>query len=352
MLQKLSKWAVGALVILISVVFVLQFGGPQADGIVSAGMQYAAKVNGDLITAGDFNAAYRLANFDQQPEEQQERYGMRDLVLNGLIETKLLAQEARELGYEIESIEIMRNLAQNGRAYLRLGYDAPEGFSPANGQVQVPVFDRSNRFDEEYARGWIQHRLNRSVAEFSEMQVEYALAERMIQTVGSTVEISSRELWSAFESEKERAQIKYVRFSPRYYSDTLDIDDAAVTAWMAENQDAVDSAYESEASNFSDLEEQVRARHILIRSAESDEEADRTAARERAEGLLAQLRGGADFVLLARLNSDDSSNAPRGGDLGWNPRGRMVGPFDEAQFATPEGQLSDVVETRFGYHII
>ena len=120
MLQKLSKWAVGALVILISVVFVLQFGGPQADGIVSAGMQYAAKVNGDLITAGDFNAAYRLANFDQQPEEQQERYGMRDLVLNGLIETKLLAQEARELGYEIESIEIMRNLAQNGRAYLRL----------------------------------------------------------------------------------------------------------------------------------------------------------------------------------------------------------------------------------------
>ena len=95
----------------------------------------------------------------------------------------------------------------------------------------------------------------------------------------------------------------------------------------------------------------VRARHILIQVAPDAEAEKREAARGRAAELLAKIRGGADFAALARDNSEDSS-AQAGGDLGWFPRMQMVKPFEDAAFALEPGQISDLVETEFGFHII
>jgi parvulin-like peptidyl-prolyl isomerase len=94
----------------------------------------------------------------------------------------------------------------------------------------------------------------------------------------------------------------------------------------------------------------ARARHILIQAAPGEAEA-REAARRRAAELLAKIRGGADFAALAREHSEDSS-AQAGGDLGWFPRRQMVKPFEDAVFALEPGQISDIVETEFGLHII
>jgi len=94
----------------------------------------------------------------------------------------------------------------------------------------------------------------------------------------------------------------------------------------------------------------VRARHILISPA-SDSEADRAAARTQIEEILADLRNGADFEALAKQFSQGPS-APLGGDLGFFERGQMVLPFEQAAFALEPGTLSEVVETRFGYHVI
>ena len=96
----------------------------------------------------------------------------------------------------------------------------------------------------------------------------------------------------------------------------------------------------------------VRASHILIRSPESDPEESRKAAKEKANGLLYQLKNGADFAELARRNSQDGS-AARGGDLGWFGKGRMVPAFEEAAFGKGDiGLVDEVIETQFGYHII
>jgi peptidyl-prolyl cis-trans isomerase D len=102
---------------------------------------------------------------------------------------------------------------------------------------------------------------------------------------------------------------------------------------------------------YSDVE-QVRARHILLRFAPGADDAAKQKVRAEAEDLLKQIRGGADFDALARKHSRDAGTASKGGDLGFFPRGRMTPPFDAAVFALEPGQVSEPVETQFGFHII
>lgn len=94
----------------------------------------------------------------------------------------------------------------------------------------------------------------------------------------------------------------------------------------------------------------VRARHILI-TPKSTASADHQAAREQAENILADIRDGADFVELA-TNRSEGPSAAGGGDLGYFGPGQMVPAFEQAAFALQPGALSEVVQTRFGYHVI
>lgn len=99
--------------------------------------------------------------------------------------------------------------------------------------------------------------------------------------------------------------------------------------------------------------ERAHLRHILIRAEPTAAEADRQKARDKAEDLLKRIKGGEDFAKLAAENSDDPGSKVRGGDLSWMARGQTVPPFEKAAFAlTKPNDLSGVVETQFGYHII
>ena len=99
-------------------------------------------------------------------------------------------------------------------------------------------------------------------------------------------------------------------------------------------------------------QESVHASHILIRAEEKADVATRTKAKAQANDLLTQLRTGGKFADLAKKFSQDTGSAQNGGDLGFFNRGQMVAPFDQAVFALKPGQMSGVVETPFGYHII
>ncbi len=113
--------------------------------------------------------------------------------------------------------------------------------------------------------------------------------------------------------------------------------------------------YDENPTRF-EAKEQVRASHILIKPDTTDSEADpnqaKAEAKAKIQGLLEQIKGGADFAELAKANSADPGSAVNGGDLKFFPRGQMVPPFDKAAFALEVGKVSDIVETRFGYHII
>ena len=97
--------------------------------------------------------------------------------------------------------------------------------------------------------------------------------------------------------------------------------------------------------------EQVKASHILIKAAQDADEAQKKEARKKIEAVQKKLKGGQDFAALAREFSEGPS-APRGGELGYFGRGQMVPAFETVAFAMKPGEVSDVVETRFGYHLI
>jgi len=98
--------------------------------------------------------------------------------------------------------------------------------------------------------------------------------------------------------------------------------------------------------------EQVRARHILIRVPSDASGEERKKAREKIEGVGGRIRKGEDFARLAAELSEDSNSRMNGGDLGFFTKGQMAKPFEEAAFSLKPGQVSGVVETEFGYHLI
>ena len=98
--------------------------------------------------------------------------------------------------------------------------------------------------------------------------------------------------------------------------------------------------------------ERVKASHILVRVQANADAAEREKARAKAAGLLADVKAGKDFAALAKQYSDDPGSGAQGGDLGFFQRGQMVPPFEQAAFALPVGQTSDLVTSDFGFHII
>jgi peptidyl-prolyl cis-trans isomerase D len=139
----------------------------------------------------------------------------------------------------------------------------------------------------------------------------------------------------------EQARIEYVELGLDAIGRGIDVAEADLRRYYDEN-----------ASRWTRAEER-RARHILIQADAGAPAADRSKAKERAEAVLGKLRRDpAAFESLARAESQDPGSAARGGDLGFFGRGAMVKPFEDAAFAMRPGEISPVVETDFGYHVI
>lgn len=124
----------------------------------------------------------------------------------------------------------------------------------------------------------------------------------------------------------------------------------AVVAKVTVSPEEVKAFYDKNPESFT-MPEQVRASHILITVDAKATEADKQKARAKAEDLLKQIKGGADFATLAKEQSGCPSSK-EGGDLGYFSKGQMVKPFEETVWGMKIGEISNVVETQFGYHII
>ena len=351
-LQKFRGIALAFMIIMLSAVFVLQFGGPQADGCSKrAGALYAAEVYGEKISLNEYRAAFALVGGDRYPAEMVKQYQLDTMVLHGLVERSLLAKQARDLGFDISADDVMQKVAEDGIVHTSMSVNAGP-YLPPSRPYRFDFKDQKGKFNKDNLKRFIQYQLRRSVEEFANEQVDETLAQNMRDLVTSQVVVSPGEVWDAFVREKETVKLKYARFSPVFYQQQLHPTEADLKDWIAANQKDVDAEYEREKHRYTGLDKQVRARHILIKVDEKASDEVKAEARAKAEGLLARARKGEDFSKLAAANSEDTGSAKKGGDLGWNPKGRMVKPFDDAQFALAAGELSDVVPSTFGFHVI
>ena len=112
------------------------------------------------------------------------------------------------------------------------------------------------------------------------------------------------------------------------------------------------SKFYNEHQQEMSMPESVEVSHILVRFAPNDDAAIKAAARNKADAALARVRGGEDFATVAKEASEDKQSAARGGSLGQVRRGRTVPAFEDVAFKLQPGQVSDVVESPFGFHVI
>ena len=196
-----------------------------------------------------------------------------------------------------------------------------------------------------------------SSAYVSESEIHARFAELYEQRVLSAIVVDSGSLIAQvkvddaaakawYESHKAdyqsplRIKVNMVEINPRELAMDIAVDDAEVRA-----------EYEQRQQEFL-LPEQRKARHILIRVAADASSSDRAAAKKKIESIQARLKAGEPFDSLAKELSDDQATAVKGGELGWFRKGVMVPAFDQAVFAMSKGEVSGIVESQFGYHLI
>nr|WP_309484782.1 peptidylprolyl isomerase [Thermosulfuriphilus ammonigenes] len=223
--------------------------------------------------------------------------------------------------------------------------------------LSLPVIGLATEKDKILARvgpyQLTEAQLNAQVAEMP-AQIQVLLAhqpELKKELVNRWVEISLLSL----EAEKEglnedpliKARIQQARSAilaqeliRRQIIDKTEINDAEARKYYQENK-----------AQFSQPE-RIKARHILIAVEDPASADSKKAAREKAEKILARVRAGEDFAELAKKYSDDPGSREKGGDLGFFSRGQMIEPFEKAAFSLKVGEISGLVESPFGYHII
>jgi len=248
---------------------------------------------------------------------------------------KLPAVVARVNGEEIKKEELV-NRAQEMRVQL----------ARAQG-VRVPL---STAFFHEILDGIIAHRLLLNEATSLGIAISDAEADQML--AGFKAQFPSQEI---FQKQLEANKMTEAQLRERMQTDGDSKVNKLITTRIAASVQVSDAdalAFYNQNQKKMKTPPQVHARHILI-AADPRVPADRQKAKQKAEDLLAQLKKGGDFAQLAAQNSDDPGSKTQGGDLSWFQPGQMVPAFDKAAFALKQpNDLSPVVETRFGYHII
>lgn len=318
----------------IAVVFTFSFGpgsrGCEASSVTPPGS--VATVNGKEIAVTDFRMAYRnmVDQYRSQglSEQLARQLGFDKQVLDQLVNTELLAQAAEKHGISPPDEELARLIQQN------------------------PGFHKDGRFDLQTYRLTLQQVYRQTDVEFERKLRRQLAAQMMLDTVESTAIVSEDEVRSRFLKEGNKAQLTFARFAPTMFADKVAAPKPEeVAAFKEANQEQIKAHYEQNKFLYSQPE-QVRARHILIKTPENATDEQKQQARERVENLRKEIEGGKDFAAVATQFSEDVGSKEKGGDLGFNTADQWVKPFSDAAFSLKPGELSQPVESQFGYHLI
>ena len=356
MRKHATSWLIKIILGAIVVVFVLWGVGSwtsQRSGRV-------ATVNGEMITADDYRMAYkRLIEQVRQSfgnnlnDELIKTLQLDKQALNQLIDNILMRQAASDLNLRVSDQELSQSIRNIG-AFQNAGVFDPRRYQGVlnNNDLTPEAFEMSQR------DALLLDKLNNLIAGSVKVSDQEALAwymwnEAMVDLDFLLLEadrysdstVTTDDIQKHFESRKEAyktepaIKVRYVKFEPKSWVSKAEIADDEIQAY-----------YDDHPNEFQNPKT-VEARHILIKV---DQEAGTEAvaeAKKRIEDVLKKARAGEDFAELAKQYSEDPSK-DKGGYLGTFKREAMVKPFADKAFSMASGEISDPVQTRFGWHLI
>jgi peptidyl-prolyl cis-trans isomerase D len=317
---------------------------------------WVAKVGEEAIPLADYEKELRQmeAQLQDFPAELLKSLNLKEQALDRLINRRLFKLEAERLGLSIPDEELAASI-QN-----------------------VPGFQQNGVFSGQVYRAFLAQ--NRITPAAFEQGIRSDLRiSRVNDLIQDSVKVSDAEVYEKYVEQNEKIVVEYVLIKPDDHKPEREPSEEALAEyygrhkdqWRKDEQinaifayitpdhffDEIDISNETVEKYYTDNRtlyvqpQQVRARHILIRLPKDADAETAEQLREKIDSLLEKAKSGEDFAGLAEANSEDST-ASRGGDLGFFERGAMVKEFEEAAFGLEPGEISPVIETRFGYHII
>ena len=287
-------------------------------------------VNGETITLKDFQGALRqLAR--QTPQDQPPDQGqLVSQIWDGYIRDILLSQEIERLGIEVTDKELAFYTRNN----------------PPPAVQAIEAFQTEGQFDMGKYTQFIGDQANLRdpnnlafVMQIEGMLRQQLLGYKLQRTLMGMVQVSPGEARRRFEEANEKVRVEYV-FAPGngVADDAVEVTDADLAAY-----------YQESIADYEHPDE-VSLEYAYFPKTASAEDSLQIA--EEIGRLRQEIEAGADFAELAEAVSDDPGSAAKGGDLGTFARDRMVPAFADAAFALEAGEISEPVQTRFGWHLI
>ena len=356
------KWSL-ALVVLAFIIFYIPsfLSDPTAVGVGALPGEVIAEIEGNNLTAGQFlqryNSqiqAYRTAYGAQMNDQLLRQLGIDQQILQQMIDEQAALVEAERLGITVSDEELAQTifsipgLQENGRFIGEQRYELLL-------RSQIPPQTKA-MFEDNLRRSLMIDKLRAALTDWitlADADVDRQFAERnekvKLQVVALTaarftdqVTVSDTDVASYFEMHKADYRIGEQRKVKM-----LVLDRQQAQAKTIVPAADVQRFYNDNIAQYQ-TPEQIRASHILLNTGGKDE----ATVRKQAEDILKQARAGADFAALAMKYSEDEGSKVNGGDLDYFSRGRMVPEFENAAFALQPGQISDLVKSQYGFHII
>jgi peptidyl-prolyl cis-trans isomerase D len=357
MRKHATSWLIKVALFAIVIVFIFWGGYSYTEKKANR----VAVVNGSYIGIQEYQFMYnnlveqmRNQLGGQFSSELVESLNLKGQALERLINRRLLLSEAERLGLDVSPKELQKAI------------------------LSYPAFQTNGQFDPLRYQQIL--RLNRlAPQEFEASQSEDLLINKVEQLIKRSTKVLDSEILSFFHHTRDKVNLAYALIDPDDFKDKVELNEEAVRGYFDKYRENyrlpaqrnmlyvrfIPRNYVEDVSlTEEDVEEyyrlhqddykqpkKVRARHILFRIAQGAKTSDIQEIQRKAQRVLEMARRGDDFAKLARKYSEGPT-ASKGGDLGYFTRGQMAEPFADSAFSLEKGEISDLVRTRFGLHII